>query len=133
MDDAVALIAFSICAAIVQAMDGDGITPSIVLLPVLLQLVSLVLGALGGYLLSRWINAGRSDEHSLVLALAVILSITGFCAFQDISPLLACMVLGAVYINCGGNERLFHLIDRFSPPSSSFSSSSPACAWMYLL
>ena len=116
LDDAVALIAFSICAAIVQAMDGDGITPSIVLLPVLLQLVSLVLGALGGYLLSRWINAGRSDEHSLVLALAVILSITGFCAFQDISPLLACMVLGAVYINCGGNERLFHLIDRFSPP-----------------
>lgn len=87
LDDAVALIAFSICAAIVQAMDGDGITPSIVLLPVLLQLVSLVLGALGGYLLSRWINAGRSDEHSLVLALAVILSITGFCSLSGhLSP-----------------------------------------------
>lgn len=117
LDDAVALLAFSVCAAIAQAMEGGGgITPKAVLLPILWNLLALAAGALAGFLLHKLIGENRSSQHRLVLVTALLLSITGFCTALDISPLLACMVMGAVYINVSGNKKVFKQVNGFTPP-----------------
>ncbi len=117
LDDAVALLAFSVCAAIAQAMEGGGgISPKAVLLPILWNLLALAAGALAGFLLHKLIGESRSSQHRLVLVTALLLSITGFCTALDISPLLACMVMGAVYINVSGNKKVFKQVNGFTPP-----------------
>lgn len=117
LDDAVALLAFSVCAAIAQAMEGgSGISPKAVLLPILWNLLALAAGALAGFLLHKLIGENRSSQHRLVLVIALLLSITGFCTALDISPLLACMVMGAVYINVSGNKKVFKQVNGFTPP-----------------
>lgn len=42
--------------------------------------------------------------------------ITGFCTCFDISPLLSCMALGAVYTNVSDNDRVFTQVNSFTPP-----------------
>lgn len=117
LDDAVALLAFSVCAAIAQAMEGgSGISPKAVLLPILWNLLALAAGALAGFLLHKLIGENRSSQHRLVLVTALLLSITGFCTALDISPLLACMVMGAVYINISGIKKVFKQVNGFTPP-----------------
>ena len=117
MDDAVALIAFSICAAVTQALEGGGqVSPGVVLLPVAYNIVAVLLGFGLGYLLHRLIKEKRSADHRLVLTNAIIFGLTGLCTLFDISPLLACLVLGASYINFSNNKDTFKQINRFSPP-----------------
>ncbi len=117
LDDAVSLLAFSVCAAVTQIIyDGGNFNLNLVLLPVIWNLVSILIGALFGFLLSHLINDKRSQEHSLVLVTAFILTLTAFCNYLDISPLLGCMVLGTVYINLNGKKQLFKQVNRFTPP-----------------
>lgn len=117
LDDAVALIAFSICAAVAQAMSAGGsVDAGVILFPVLMNLVALVLAVGFGFVLHKLVNVGRSKDHRLVLAVAFILLLTGFCALFDISPLLSCMMLGAAYINFSGNKQLFKQVNGFTPP-----------------
>ena len=83
LDDAVALIAFSICTALVEFMHADqALQWSLILLPVVWNLLAVIL--------------------------AVVLA--------WISPLLSCMVLGAVYINLSGNKDRFRQVNSFTPP-----------------
>lgn len=117
LDDAVALIAFSVCAAIAAAMEnGAAMEWGVFLRPLALNLLALVLGALCGFLL-KWIITGRrSRDHRLILINAVIFFVTGVCTMMDISPLLACMVMGTVYINRIGDKNLFKQVNHFTPP-----------------
>lgn len=116
IDDAVALIAFSICAAVVQAMAGGGSISFVVLfMPLLTNLIAIGLGVLFGYLLHRMISENRSTDNRLLLAVATISALAGFCAAFDISPLLSCMALGTTYINVSGNKRLFDQVNDFAP------------------
>ena len=46
----------------------------------------------------------------------MLLTITGMCTALDVSPLLACMVMGAVYINVSGNKKVFKQVNGFTPP-----------------
>lgn len=46
----------------------------------------------------------------------MLLGISGICAALDISPLLSCMVFGAVYINLTRDKKLFRQINNFTPP-----------------
>lgn len=117
LDDAVSLFAFSICAAIAQSLNGQqSLDYKVFLIPLVMNLLVVTLGILLGFLLNKLINNKRSKEHSLVLVNAIILSLTGFCAFFDISPLLGCMALGTTYINVSGNKELFKRLNSFSPP-----------------
>ena len=117
LDDAVALVAFSICAAVAQALELDGkIRPGTLLLPVVLNLAALVLGGLCGWLLHLLIDReARSDYHRVVLVTALVLGLSGCCTALDISPLLSCMLMGTVYINLSGDKRIFHQVNDFTP------------------
>lgn len=117
LDDAVALIAFSVCAAIAAAMEnGAAMQWGVFVRPLLLNALALLLGALCGFLLKWIITVRRSRDHRLILVNAVIFSLTGICTMMDISPLLACMLMGAVYINRIGDKTLFKQVNHFTPP-----------------
>lgn len=119
LDDAVALIAFSVCAAVTQAINDKGaIHAWLVLEPILLNLLALGLGILGGFVLSRILNDKRSSDHRLVLVVAMVFLLTGLCNVMDISPMLSCMALGTAYINITGNKEVFHQLNGFTPPIS---------------
>ena len=118
LDDAVALLAFSICAAAAGAMQSgvQSLQLKLVLLPLLLNLLTLLLGAGCGLLLKWIITNRRSREHRLVLVNAVIFLLTGVCTAMDVSPLLSCMVMGTVYVNIMKKRRLFKEVNHFTPP-----------------
>ena len=119
LDDAVALIAFSVCAAVVSAMEDSSkaLDFGVVILPVILTAVSVSAGGALGYVLHRLIDyERRSSDHRVILTTAILLFITGFCTCFDISPLLSCMALGAVYTNVSDNDRVFTQVNSFTPP-----------------
>ena len=109
LDDAVALLAFSICAVIVSNLESGAGAVGIgtVLVPLALNVVTLALGVACGFLLRWIISDRRSREHRLVLINAVIMALTGVCSLLDISPLLPCMLMGTVYVNLNRNKKLF--------------------------
>ena len=117
LDDAVALIAFSVCSAAAVALAGKGgFTAGEILFPLLWNLLAVASGGLGGWVLHKLIDGNRSDDHRLILLVAFLLLITGLCSALDVSPLLSCMALGTVYINVGGGEEIFDRLSAASPP-----------------
>ena len=85
LDDAVSLIAFSVCTVVVQNLnDSRAMDFGLVLRPLFLNLAALAVGVLGGWLLSRLITEGRSQDHRLVLVVAIILGVSGVCTLFDV-------------------------------------------------
>ena len=116
LDDAVCLLVFSIAISIVNLNAKATSSSSEIILPILYNLSALVIGALSGALLSRLITPARSEDNRLILAISLLLAISGFCAALNISPLLSCMLLGATYINMTEDKELYKQVERFAPP-----------------
>ncbi|MCI9337536.1 MAG: cation:proton antiporter, partial [Lachnospiraceae bacterium] len=116
LDDVVCLLAFSIVSAIINGNEAGGFSAHDILIPVAYNLLVIVLGVFCGYFLSRLLIPARSKDNRLILAIAMLLGLSGICAAIDISPLLSCMVFGAVYINLTRDKKLFRQINSFTPP-----------------
>ena len=116
LDDAVALLAFSACAAIAAGTESAaGFSVQSAMKPLVLSLAMM----LGAYLLGRALCAllrGRSSDHRLVLTCSAVFLIAAVCAAMDVSPLLGCMSMGMTYINLTGDEKLFRQLGYWSPP-----------------
>ena len=74
-------------------------------MPVVYNILALGLGFFCGYFLSRLLIPARSKDNRLILAIAMLLGISGICASLDISPLLSCMIFGASYINLTSDKK----------------------------
>lgn len=117
LDDAVALVAFSVCSACATALSSAaGVSFTALFLPVLWNLLAVAAGGAGGLLLHKLIDGERSDDHKLILVVACLMVITGLCSALDISPLLSCMALGTVYSNAGGQQWTFDRVSAATPP-----------------
>lgn len=116
LDDVVCLFMFSIASAIAGTQDRVDITASSVAMPMLYNFLGMMLGFFCGYFLSRLLIPSRSKDNRLILAIAMLLGISGVCAAIDISPLLSCMVFGAAYINLTEDKKLYRQINNFTPP-----------------
>lgn len=116
LDDVVCLLAFSIVAAIANGKASGALSFNDILIPILLNLFAICLGFFCGYFLSRLLIPARSRDNRLILAIAMLLGLSGICAAADISPLLSCMVFGAAYINLTRDKKLFRQINNFTPP-----------------
>ena len=117
LDDVVCLLVFSGVSAVVTAAgEGGAISFAGVALPILYNIGAIALGAAFAVLLWKILPPSRSRDNRLILALALLLCLTGICAIFSVSPLLSCMVFGAVYINRTQDERLFEQISAFTPP-----------------
>ena len=118
LDDAVSLAAFSVCAAVAGGFEGGAgaLDWKTLALPLAANAAALALGAACGALLKVIITDQRSKDHRLILVNAVIFALAGVCDLLDVSPLLACMMMGAVYVNLIDNKQLFKQVNHFSPP-----------------
>lgn len=117
LDDVVALVAFSICAAVAQAMSSNiKLSPWVFLMPIVTNLIAIIGGIVMGFILNKVISDRRSQDNRLIITIAIILAMTGICSVLDVSPLLSSMALGAAYINLSNNGQLFKQINNFTPP-----------------
>lgn len=115
LDDVVSLFAFSVAIAVAMAAVSGTVDTNTVLLPFVYNILMLVLGGVMGYVL-KLLMAKRSTDNRLIVSVALLFAICGVGAALGVSPLMACMVMGAVYINVSGDDRLFKQLNYFSPP-----------------
>ncbi len=114
-DDVVSLFAFSIAISVAMAAGTGTMDSKTVLLPLLYNVIMLVLGVALGFAL-KFFMAKRSTDNRLIVSIALLFTLCGVGAALSVSPLMACMVMGAVYINASGDDRLFKQLNYFSPP-----------------
>ena len=113
-DDVVCLLVFSVAAAVVSA--SGGLSAGSLLKPIACNILVIALGAGFAVLLSKLLSPGRSTDNRLILAIALLLGLCGICTVLDVSPLLSCMVFGAVYINLTRDKVLYRQLNAFKPP-----------------
>lgn len=115
-DDVVCLFVFSIMVAIVNAQESHIFNTMSIVKPIGLNTVVLLLGYLTARCMEFLITEKRSFDNRLILAVAFLFFISGVCSYFKVSPLLACMVCGAVYYNRTSDKKLFDQMNSFSPP-----------------
>lgn len=116
IDDVVCLIIFSMVVAFINTTSSGNFSFIAVFLPIIYNIVVLIIGFLSGILLSKLLTPKRSSDNRLILVISLLLGISGLCSLLDISPLLACMVFGATYINTTNDMKLYNQINNFTPP-----------------
>ncbi len=116
LDDVVCLLAFSVVVAVVNAGNDGHISIEDVVMPFASNGIGILLGAGSGVLLSKLLTPDRSKDNRLILSVALLLAVSCECALLGVSPLLSCMVFGAVYMNLTDDRKLFKQINRFTPP-----------------
>ena len=131
-DDAVALIAFSILFSISKSLANPNISISVMevlVIPFLEILVSIGLGAALGFIVSFACKFFKSRANRMILIIASILVIVGLTILANtmkwqmfgidftFSPLLGCMMIGAIFINFRKDAQLtVERVDQFTPP-----------------
>lgn len=116
LDDVVCLLIFSVASAVTSQSGEETLSFMSILLPILYNLGVIVLGFVLGFLLNKILSPKRSKDNRLIIIVAMLLGLSGLCGILDISPLLACMVFGATYINVSYDKELYHQLDNFTPP-----------------
>ncbi len=118
IDDATALIFFSIAVAVAQALGGGSVGLSEMLLAPLWEiggalLVGFVLGILFVFPL-RWF---KKDSNRMALLVGFVFFATGIADLLAVSALLTCMAMGAAFCNLSGEVKgIMRLADAITPP-----------------
>lgn len=115
LDDVVSLLAFSIAISVAMADIAGEINAKTVVLPFAYNILLIAIGAGLGYVLKLFM-AKRSVDNRLIVSIALLFTVCGIGAALGVSPLLACMVMGMVYINVSDDDKLFKQLNYFSPP-----------------
>lgn len=117
LDDAVALLLFSLTMAVASAVDGNH--------SVVFSLVggvqeiggSLLLGAVLGVPMAYLTGRIRPGEPTLAEAMGFVLLCGGVATWLDLSPVLSAMVMGSVVASLARHhERPFHAIEGVEWP-----------------
>ena len=104
-DDAVGLIIFSVCFALAEVFAvGGSITAEAVILAPLREIgLSLLIGAALGAILSLMCRFFKSRDSRLMLMICAVVFGVGLSEILDLSSLLVCMMIGAVFANLRGD------------------------------
>jgi len=126
LDDAVGLMVFAVSFGAAQAMTSSSAGVADILIAPLLEIVlSLVLGAVLGWCLTKlegWFHSNRNRVGMIAgfIVMAVALSMVTFQAGPvevGFSSLLVCMMLGTVFCNlCPASDDLMNRADKWSAP-----------------
>ncbi len=118
LDDVLSLIAFSIALSVAGSLmdTGGSLAASDVILPIVINIGVMVLGAFFGWFLKFLMPKKRSTDNRLIILISMLFVFCGICALLDISPLLGCIAMGMVYINVSGDDKLYKQLNYFSPP-----------------
>ena len=126
LDDAVGLIIFAISFGIAGSLQLGGTSVlSIILNPLIEVILSLILGFVMGLLFTFCEKFFHSRSKRLAMSVTFVLLTVALSMLEwDIgpihvkfSPLLVCMMLGAVFCNiCDFSEELMDRVDRWTAP-----------------
>ncbi len=118
IDDATALIMYSISIAAATALSGGNATvKDLVLKPVIEIGGALVVGAILGFLFLLPMKTFKKDGNRLSLIIAFIFVGLGLSQLFGFSSLLLCMAMGAVVANFSPDvNQIMKLSDRITPP-----------------
>lgn len=119
MDDAVCLMAYSLSIALARTIaEGTALTVNTVLLqPVGEILLSLVIGAALGFLLSLATRFFASRANRLCLMITAVTAGVALSELWGLSSLLTCMMIGALFCNLrSDSDRILEGMDRWTPP-----------------
>ena len=117
LDDIVGLIAYSVAISLATAsLAGGAIDLYGSFIPFLLNIAVVILGGFFGYLIYLFMRNRHSTDNRLIIAIALMLTFCGIAAVLEVSPLLGCMAMGAVYINLSDDDGLFKQLNYFNPP-----------------
>ena len=141
LDDAVGLIVFAVSFGIAKALISGAVSiVSILVNPIVEIVLSLLLGAVAGYVLTflERLFHSNTNRNSLVIGfvfLTVGLSSLGWSIGElhiGFSPLLVCMMLGTVFCNiCPLSEDLMQRSDNGRRRCLPRSLSSPVRNWSW--
>ena len=125
-DDAVALIAFAILFSISKSLSSNTAlnVMDILVWPLVEIATSLVLGAALGFAISFGFKFFKSRANRSILIICAVFIVIGLSALSSyygwkvsISSLLACMMIGAIFINFREDAgRTLERIDGITPP-----------------
>ncbi len=126
LDDAICLMVFAVSFGIAKAIQSGVMDIySIVINPLIEIILSLLLGALMGWVLTQLETLFRSNTNRLTMTLATVFMAASLAMMEfDIGPirisfssLLVCMMLGAVFCNiCPLAEDLMAATDKWTSP-----------------
>lgn len=118
IDDATALIMYSISIAAATALSGGNATvKDLVLKPIIEIGGALVVGAILGFLFLLPMKAFKKDGNRLSLIIAFIFVGLGLSQLCGFSSLLLCMAMGAIVANFSPDvNQIMKLSDRITPP-----------------
>lgn len=115
-DNVLGLVAYSVAISVALSTSTGSFGASDVLMPILKNVATVIIGALFGILLMLFLKKKHSTDNRLIIVVGILFAFCGICALLDVSPLLGCMTIGAVYINITGDGKLFLQLAYFSPP-----------------
>jgi len=119
IDDAVALMCFGISVALAKSIGsvGNASTLYTLLEPLVEILGSLILGAIFGFILKFLTTWYTGQGNRLSIALAMVFLCIGVSLLLNLSQLLVCMAMGAVYTNISKySEEVFKYVDNITHP-----------------
>lgn len=117
LDNVVGLLAYSIAisVAISYGTESASFDTGVIIMPIIKNIFAIAVGAVLGLVMKLLISR-RSNDNRLIISVGIMFLFCGICAVMDVSPLLGCMMIGAVYINLSGDEKLFLQTGYFTPP-----------------
>lgn len=118
-DDAIGLIIFSLSLAIAKsmAMEQALTFKATVLLPLFEIAMSLIVGSILGFLLALSMKFFKSRANRIILIVALVIGGVALSQLLNLSALLTCMMIGAMYTNLWKDiEPLMEAYDRWTPP-----------------
>lgn len=128
IDDAVGLVLFSASFGIARAMEQGGISIiTVAVEPILEIILSLLLGALAGVILTWCERYFHSRGNRISVSVAFVLLTVGLSKVEfDMGPvhcgfslLLVCMMTGTIFCNlCDTSAALMERLDRWTTPLS---------------
>lgn len=118
-DDAIGLIIFSVCFSLAEvfAVGGDLTAEAVVLAPLREIGLSLVIGAALGALLALMCRFFKSRDSRLMLMVCAVVLGVGLSELLDLSSLLTCMMIGAVFANMRiDSVHILTHVEKWTPP-----------------
>ncbi len=127
LDDAVGLVIFAVMFGVAKAVDGGSMNVlSIVVEPLVEIVLSLLIGALLGFVLSKLEKLFHSNSNRLSLVITFIFATVAITELQNIeiggvhihfSSLLTCMMCGTIFCNvCECSDEMMLRADGWSKP-----------------
>lgn len=120
LDDGLALFLFAIAASIAGSLSGNGHNGLLMtfIQPLYKIFGSIIIGVLGGALLSRLLKKYSEEARLLAFSVGIVLLISGLAIAVHVDMLLAAMTLGVIVTNFTPRKSkdIFKLVEGFTPP-----------------